>query len=76
VTYGAGANRSAGSTAGSIFAGAPALNIGMGDYCPQSATNVGSQVPAGYASFPCDVLGTARKNDGTGWAGAYESGCI
>lgn len=53
----------------------PALNIGEGDYCPSSATHVGSQIPAGYAAEPFDIAGTARKNDGTGYAGAYEVGC-
>ena len=54
---------------------APALNTGEGDYCPSSSTNVGSRVPSGFAAYPWDINGTARKSDGTGYAGAYETGC-
>lgn len=54
---------------------APALNIGEGDYCPANSTHVGSRVPAGFAAYPWGVDGGARKNDGTGYAGAYEGGC-
>jgi hypothetical protein len=53
----------------------PALNIGEGDYCPANSTNVGSRVPSGSAAYPWDINGTTRKNDGTGYAGAYEGGC-
>lgn len=53
----------------------PALNIGEGDYCPANSTHVGSRVPSGFAAYPWDISGNTRKNDGTGYAGAYEAGC-
>jgi len=53
----------------------PGLNIGMGDYCPTSGSATAGRVPSGLAAWPWDVSGIARLNNGSGWAGAYESGC-
>lgn len=51
----------------------PALNLGQGNYCPDtSVTTAANRVPSGYAAWPFDIQGNSRKNDGTGWAGAYE----
>ena len=47
-------------------------NTGFGWYKPTSSTGFANRVPAGFAPFPGDIEGTARKNDGTGCAGAYE----
>ncbi|HEY1448859.1 MAG TPA: hypothetical protein VGF33_10000 [Caulobacteraceae bacterium] len=56
---------------------APALNLGEGDYCPDSSvTNAGSVVPSGLAASPTDISGAVRLNNGAGWAGAYETGCL
>jgi hypothetical protein len=54
---------------------APATNIGQGNYCPSSSTNVSSRVPLNGQHYPTDMLGNARDETGVGWAGAYESGC-
>ena len=53
------------------------LNIGAGDYClkhnsPAGTASSGGGVPAGYATHPADIYGLARRNDGTGTAGAIE----
>jgi hypothetical protein len=49
---------------------APALG---GNYKPVSgATNLRNRVPSGLAGLKFDIAGVARKNDGTGAAGAYE----
>lgn len=59
----------------------PSLNIGEGDYCPSAGSFVGgatlnNTTPAGYGRWPWDIQGSARKSDGTAWAGAYEAGCL
>lgn len=55
----------------------PALNLGHGNVCPDtSVTNGASRVPAGFAAWGTDIQGRARLNDSTGWAGAYEGGCV
>ena len=43
-------------------------------YCPVSGHL--ANVPSGYAAWPFDIQGNPRKNDGTGWAGAYEFSCF
>ena len=53
----------------------PALNLGEGDYCPTAFTSGTLRVPSGTAAWPWDVDGVARKNDGTGFVGAHETGC-
>lgn len=45
---------------------------GLGYYKPTTTTGLINRVPSGFAPFPGDIEGTARKNDGTGCAGAYE----
>jgi hypothetical protein len=46
---------------------------GNGTYTLTGSTNAAySTVPAGFAAFKFDMAGVARKNDGTGAAGAYE----
>jgi hypothetical protein len=51
--------------------GAPALG---GDYRPRlSSTRLINRVPTGMAPLRYDLAGVARKNDGTGAAGAYEA---
>jgi hypothetical protein len=67
-------NRSTGGNSTSVPT-YPATNIGEGNYCNSSSSNVGGRVPAGSAADPWDISGTPRKNDGTGYAGAYEAGC-
>jgi hypothetical protein len=47
-------------------------NTGFGNYKPSNTTGLTSRVPTGFAGFPGDIHGDARKNDGTGCAGAYE----
>lgn len=48
----------------------PALG---GNYRPlSSAVHLRNRVPAGMAALKYDITGAARKNDGTGAAGAYE----
>jgi len=47
-------------------------NTGDGNYRIDAASDARNRVPAGCATLPFDLNGTARKNDGTGAAGAYE----
>ena len=51
-----------------------APNTGGGDYHLAASSPAASRVPAGLAALPFDLGGTARRNDGTGAAGAYEGG--
>jgi len=45
-----------------------------GTYTPLStATNLKNRVPVGFSVLTKDLAGTARRSDGTGAAGAYES---
>lgn len=54
----------------------PSLNIGEGNYCLAATTPHGySLVPSGLASWPWDIQGNTRLNDGTGAAGPYEKTC-
>lgn len=49
-------------------------NVIGGDYRPTSgATYIKNRVPVGLAVLSKDISGSARRNDGTGAAGAYES---
>jgi hypothetical protein len=70
-------DRSVGSTATTATVPqTPALNLGMGNYCLNTAvTNALGLVPAGLASWPYDIQGLPRLNNGNGAAGAYERGC-
>lgn len=46
---------------------------GNGNYLPSVNTSKAKGlVPAGRAMLPIDIAGTARPNDGTGYAGAFE----
>jgi hypothetical protein len=45
---------------------------GNGDYHLASSSPLINMVPSGGAVLPYDMAGVARKNDGTGAAGAYE----
>jgi len=48
-------------------------NTGGGTYSLTGASNAAyATVPAGFSAFKFDIAGVARKNDGTGAAGAYE----
>jgi hypothetical protein len=48
-------------------------NTGGGTYSLTGASNAAyGTVPAGFAAFKYDIAGVARKNDGTGAAGASE----
>jgi hypothetical protein len=48
-------------------------NTGSGTYSLTGASNAAyGAVPAGFAAFKYDIAGVARRNDGTGAAGAYE----
>jgi hypothetical protein len=44
------------------------------DYRPGPGSPLLGRVPAGQATVPIDLAGTARRNDGMGAAGAYEAG--
>jgi hypothetical protein len=50
-------------------------NGGNGTYTITGGTGSAAygRVPSGFAGLPDDIAGVARKNDGTGCAGAYES---
>lgn len=46
---------------------------GRGDYSLVTANDAGSRVPSGRAGLSFDLSGSARNDDGTGAAGAYEA---
>lgn len=47
-------------------------NTGGGNYRIGASSEARNRVPAGFAVLPFDLDGKARRNDGTGAAGAYE----
>ncbi len=48
-------------------------DAGFGWHKPSSGnTDMKRRVPSGFAVFPGDIEGIARKNDGAGCAGGYE----
>lgn len=52
-------------------------DLGQRNYCVLSSSTYGpNEIPAGYAFWDIDIQGRPRANDGTGYAGAYEGGCI
>jgi hypothetical protein len=55
-------------------ASASGTNSGGGNYKPtgSSSSPAYGRVPSGGAGLPFDITGMARRNDGTGCAGAYE----
>lgn len=63
------ANQNNSCNANGATAGA---NTGFGYYKLNTTTGCTSRVPAGFAGLPYDIEGNARKNDGSGSAGAYE----
>jgi hypothetical protein len=48
------------------------VGAGNGDYHLQASSPLLNMIPSGYAVLPYDLDGVARRNDGTGAAGAYE----
>jgi hypothetical protein len=47
-------------------------NTGGGNYRIGASSDARNRVPSGMATLPFDLDGNARRNDGTGAAGAYE----
>jgi hypothetical protein len=54
------------------FEGGTTVGAGNGDYHLTASSPALNMIPSGYAVLPYDLDGVARRNDGTGAAGAYE----